>query len=235
MKKYGILFLIVASIFCLQAASLGRWGWMLVWPGLSFAWIGAAYLGLGPRTLGKRPDGTMAWYAVAFLLPYLLLVWLAWHAVRWSSRKEPCHKVAADLFIGRRPLANEVTLVVDLTSEFAEVQAVRTGRRYVSFPILDAGVPSEDRFRRVVEQVAAWQGPVYIHCAQGYGRTGLVAAAVLVAKGHAATAAEALAALKRIRPGLALSQRQRDFLQHNCAPRHVPPQENGWPAGPTGD
>lgn len=221
--KYGILFLIVASIFCLQSASLGRWGWMLVWPGLSFAWMGAAYLGLGPRALGKRPDGTMAWYAVALLLPYLLLVWLAWHTVRWSSRKEPYHKVAADLFIGRRPLANGlpdgITLVVDLTSEFAEVQAVRTGRRYVSFPMLDAGVPSEDRFQQLVEQVASWQGPVYIHCAQGYGRTGLVAAAVLVAKGYSATAEDALAALKQARPGLALSRRQWDFLQRICAPR----------------
>ncbi|MFP2931679.1 tyrosine-protein phosphatase, partial [Pyxidicoccus sp. 3LG] len=36
-------------------------------------------------------------------------------------------------------------------------------------------------------------GPLYVHCAQGHGRTGMIAAALLVARGDAADAATALA------------------------------------------
>jgi protein-tyrosine phosphatase len=112
--------------------------------------------------------------------------------VRLTSSEDCWNEVVPGVFVGRRPLANEVpeevTLIVDLTSESAEVRAVRTGRRYLAFPMLDTGTACEDDFERLVRRVADWQEPVYIHCAQGHGRTGLVAAAVLVAKGHATTA-----------------------------------------------
>ena len=218
--KYGILFLILGCILGIQAATLGGFHWTLAWPGLSVAVVGTAYLGLGPGVFGKRPDGTMAWYALAILLPYLLLAWLTWHIARLASREECCNEVVPGLFIGRRPLADEVpkavTLVVDLTSEFSEVQPVRAGRQYVAFPMLDTGVPSEGDFECLVRQVAEWPGPVYIHCAQGHGRTGLVAAAVMVAKGQAATEEEAVAVLTRARPRLALGKTQLAFLKRIC-------------------
>ena len=58
----------------------------LAWPSLSFTAVGAAYLGLGPSVFGKRLNGTMAWYTVAPLLPYLLLSWLTWHVARLAIR-----------------------------------------------------------------------------------------------------------------------------------------------------
>jgi protein-tyrosine phosphatase len=215
--KYGILFLILGGIVILQAGMIGGVYWILVWPGLSFVVVAAAYLGLGPCVFGKRPDETMGWYAVALLLPYLLLTWLTWHVARLISSEECCNNVVPGLYVGRRPLANEVpddvTLVVDLTSEFAEVEAVRTARHYLAFPMLDTGVPSEADFRQLVRHVTDWQGAVYIHCAQGHGRTGLVAAAVLIAKGHAATAEEAVAVLTMARPRLSLGKNQLAFLR----------------------
>jgi protein-tyrosine phosphatase len=215
--KYGILFLILGGILILQAGMIGGVYWILVWPGLSFVAVAAAYFGLGPGVFGKQPDGTMAWYAVALLLPYLLLTWLTWHVARLISSENCCNKVVLGLYVGRRPLANEVpedvTLIVDLTPEFAEVAAVRTARHYLAFPMLDTGVSSEAAFEQLVRKVADWQGPVYIHCAQGHGRTGLVAAAVLIAKGHAATAEEAVSLLTRARPRLSLGKNQLAFLR----------------------
>ncbi len=217
--KYGVLFLILGGVLIVQAGLIGGVYWTLVWPGLGFAVVATAHFGLGPRVFGKRPDGTMAWYAVALLLPYLLLTWLIWHVVRLISSEECFNKVVPGLYAGRRPLANEVpddvSLVVDLTSEFAEVEAVRTTRHYLALPILDAGVPSQTAFEQLVRHVADWQGPVYVHCAQGHGRTGLVAAAVLIAKGHAATAEEAISILTKARPRLRLGENQLAFLSRS--------------------
>jgi hypothetical protein len=154
--KYGILFLTLGGILGVEAVTLRGFYWILAWPGLSFALVGAAYLGLGPGVFGKQPDGTIAWYALAILLPYLLLAWLTWHIARLASREDCYNEVEPGLFIGRRPLADEVpkvvTLVVDLTSEFAEVRAVRAGRRYVAFPMLDTGVPSPFR-----PSISSWE------------------------------------------------------------------------------
>jgi hypothetical protein len=106
--NYGILFLILGSILVLQAGMLGGVYWILARPGLSFGVVAAAYLGLGPGIFGKRANGTMAWYSVAILLPYLLLTWLTWHVVRLTSRKECCNEVVPGLYVGRRPIAAEV-------------------------------------------------------------------------------------------------------------------------------
>lgn len=237
--KYGILFLILGGILVLQAGTLGGVYWILTWPGLSFGVVAAAYLGLGPGILGKRANGTMAWYSVAILLPYLVLTWLTWHVARLTSREECCNEVVPGLFVGRRPLANEVptevTLVVDLTAEFAEARAVRTGRHYLALPTLDTGVPSEGDFEQLVREVADWPGPIYIHCAQGHGRTGLVAAAVMIAKGHAATVEEAVVALMKARPRLGVGKTQMAFLKRNNARHRRTAGASDTVAGAEGD
>jgi hypothetical protein len=215
--KYGILFATVSVVLLLQAVVLGGFWWLLAWPGTSFAIVASAYLRMGPRVFGKRSDGTMAWYAVIPLLPYLLLTWLMWHVVRMTTREDCCNEAAPGLFVGRRPLAGDVppavAMIVDLTAEFPECRAVRTGRQYVSFPMLDAGTAREDDFAAVVDRVASSNGPIYIHCAQGHGRTGTLAAAVMVVSGQAATADEAIRRLREVRPHLDLSRKQAAFVR----------------------
>src|SRR5262245_18856444 len=65
--------------------------------------------------------------------------------------------------------------------------AAAAGMRFVGFPIPDRDVPgSREQFRALVseiaEELAAGHG-VVIHCRQGIGRAGLVAAGVLIASG----------------------------------------------------
>jgi protein-tyrosine phosphatase len=125
------------------------------------------------------------------------------------------------LYAGRRVLASElppgVALVIDLTAEFPEPRGVRTGRAYRSLPVLDAGLPDEAAFREAVKAAAACPGAVYVHCAQGRGRTGLFVAAVLLARGLATTSAEAVARVRACRPGVRLKPAQRRTLDRFAA------------------
>lgn len=90
----------------------------------------------------------------------------------------------------------------DLGREPAEAAA--TGMRFVSLPVEDRGTPaSPEAFRAVVEDVAAELAAgrgVAVHCRQGIGRAGLVAAGVLVIAGLTADEAVARLTAARGRP-----------------------------------
>ena len=80
---------------------------------------------------------------------------------------------------------------LDLLSEAREAHAL--GLDYVSFPILDRQVPaSEAKLASVLEKLESnlSEGKnVLVHCRQGIGRTGLVAACLLVKSGMSPGAA----------------------------------------------
>ncbi len=116
------------------------------------------------------------------------------------------------LYVGRRAFAGElpkdVRAVADLTAEFAEPREVRDGRRYLCLPTLDDSVPPETEFREFVQAILSEPGPTYVHCAEGHGRSGMVAAALLVSKGLATDVEDAVAQLPKARPGIRLNERQ---------------------------
>ena len=202
---------------------------LLLWSGGSFATVAAAYALQKPCVFGKRSDGTMAPLPSLLLLPYLLLTWLLWYGQTRLSREAAWDEVAPGLWLGRRISAERmprgVTLIVDLTSEFSEPRSVREGRHYLCLPALDNAAPERGAFQDAVRQVSGWEGGVYVHCALGHGRSALVVAAVMMARGLAATPVEALALLHRARPGVSLSWEQRAFLERPplVARRLAPP------------
>ena len=63
-----------------------------------------------------------------------------------------------------------------------------------------------------MEVLRAGEG-VYIHCANGHGRTGTLAGAVLMLGGKAQTAKEAIEFIRRCRPGVSLSTHQMKALE----------------------
>jgi hypothetical protein len=79
--KYAVLFLVLGPALIAEAVICRGLYWLLVWPGVSLTLVGLAYLRLGPGVFGKKPDGTLAWYSVLLLLPYLLAAWVVWQVL----------------------------------------------------------------------------------------------------------------------------------------------------------
>jgi len=104
---------------------------------------------------------------------------------------------------------------LDLTQEAKESR--RQGLRYSSFPIPDRQVPqSEAEFNAALTQVEedlSAGRKVLVHCRQGVGRTGLVAACLLIRNGMSSDAAiEAVSAARGV--AIPETNEQRDWIEH---------------------
>jgi protein-tyrosine phosphatase len=107
---------------------------------------------------------------------------------------------------------------LNLRDEAAEVRG--RGLEFSSFPIPDRHVPaSELKLVRVLEELdrklAAGKN-VLVHCRQGVGRTGLVAACLLVKKGMSPGAAiEEISAARGVE--IPETEEQREWIDHFAA------------------
>lgn len=186
-------------------------GWMLFteWLGLNFLVLSIAHQRGNHHVFGKRPDGSLPLWSWVVFFPLLALTLLLWHLGRISTEAK-WNKVNDQLFVGRRLLGPEVPdsfeNYVDLTSEFSEPGIIRRGKGYRLFPILDASAPSADALLAFVKSLG--RGRTFIHCAQGHGRTGLVALAFLLSTKAAGSVDEGLQILRAARPGIALNNKQ---------------------------
>jgi protein-tyrosine phosphatase len=107
---------------------------------------------------------------------------------------------------------------LDVGNEAAQAKA--HGVEFLSFPIADRQVPSsEDNLTRLLEQVdrkLSSGKSVLMHCRQGIGRVGLVAACLLLTKGlNAEMALNRLAAARGV--PLPETPEQRRWIDHYAA------------------
>jgi protein-tyrosine phosphatase len=207
----------------LIALGLFERGWFLiaVWFGCDFLVLGIAHGCGANRVFGKRDDGTLPWWSWTVFLPLLSCSMFIWHVIRLLSR-EPAHNtVNEQLVVGRRLLPSELegefANYVDLTAEFSEPALIRSSPAYRAFPILDGGAPTPEALRAAVASLRP--GRTFVHCAQGHGRTGLFALALLFDSGLIHSVEEGLRILSAARPGIRLSSKQRRCIQ-NCAPEN---------------
>lgn len=187
-------------------------GWFLVavWLGGDFLVLGVAH-GLGLHgVLGKRADGALPLWSWLAFFPLLVYTILTWHIIRLFSREPASDPVTEQLVVGRRLLRfefdGEFDNVVDLTAEFSEPAALRAAPAYRSFPILDGSAPTPEALRAAVESLQP--GRTFVHCAQGHGRTGLFALALLLSSGLACSVEDGLRILLRVRPAIRLTREQ---------------------------
>lgn len=216
---YRLLFLL-AALGCLLATALLENGLLRIWfgwSGVSLVIVATGYLGLGPRVLGKRGDGRRSWWLTLLLGPYLLVTWTIWYLLRFIVPGPPYHKLRDDLYIGRRAMTRElprqVQRVVDLTAELDVPRGLIGRVSYLTFPTLDATPPRREVLERLARLLSEEPAITYLHCAQGHGRAGTAAAALLLLWGNARSAADAVAAVKAVRPGVALKPEQMRMLQ----------------------
>ncbi len=188
-------------------------GWTLValWLGCNFVVLAAAHGRGFHRVFGKRPDGSLPLWSWVLFLPLLTYSSAVWYLLRLLTNEPAISKVSERLFVGRRLLPSELERefdnYVDLTAEFSEPLAIRRSPAYISFPVLDGAAPNPHALRQAVQNLRP--GSTFVHCAQGHGRTGLFALAVLLSSGRAHTLEEGLRVLHAARPGICLSRAHR--------------------------
>lgn len=233
--KQGLLFLLPATgLACLAILGPAIPTRILAgWFSLAFFWVAAGYLGLGPQIFGKRANGTLAPIGLLALAPYLVLALIVAAICRWVLREPACQQISERLYFGRRILGREsqlldqqgIVAVLDLTAATPEPRIVRAGRAYRSMAVLDGTAPTleglREAIRWIVEQSAG--GAVYVHCAAGHGRAGLVAGAYLLETGEATDADEAVLRMRQVRPLIRLNAAQRrrliEFAECEASPR----------------
>jgi protein-tyrosine phosphatase len=147
--------------------------------------------------------------------PLYLYTTLVWQAIRLLSKEPAFHNVTSQLVVGRRllpsELAGEFDNYVDLTAEFSEPSVIGKSPAYRCIPILDDSAPTPEALRQAVDSLRP--GRTYIHCAQGHGRTGLFALALLLKSGEVSTVEEGLQMLTTARSGIHLSREQRRCIE----------------------
>jgi protein-tyrosine phosphatase len=211
--KYAIVFSLLATVLVVNAFWAESWlaVALLGWAGASMGLVAAAYWLNAPGIFGKRPDGRIARLNRLALLPYGLLAHSVWLLSSRLSKEPAWQRIDERLVVGRRLLSSEVPgdfdAVLDLTCEFQETPRLRQSN-YTCLPMLDASAIEVAAIANAVEKAAASPGTLFVHCAQGHGRTGLIAALVLAKRTPGLTPREALARLQAIRPGIGLSRQQ---------------------------
>jgi protein-tyrosine phosphatase len=207
--------------------------WILLWPAAVMLAVAVVYLAHAPRALGKRADGTIAWWGWVAWWPLFAYMRLLHELARTLTDEPVGNEVAPGVWVGRRPRSHElppgIAIVVDLCADLPEAPGVASGRVYLSIPTLDATSPTPDEIARAVDTMLAAGGPVFVHCAFGHGRSATVAAALLIRRGEA-TLEDVERTMRAHRPRIGLNDHQRRALAEAVKLGRTPPARDRSPS-----
>ncbi len=207
-------------------------GGLLIWLGIDFLLFGIAHALGFHHIFGKRADGALTPWSWLLFGPFHALSIFIWHAYRLLNSAPAWHRVSDHFYIGRRLLpaeyenlcrqarVEEFANYIDLTAEFSEPAIARKKSGYVAFPILDGSAPTVANLHTAISQIRP--GKTYVHCAQGYGRTGLFALAFVLSSEKGCTITQGLRFLASVRLGVHLNAEQM-----NCIAAFQIQRENG--------
>ena len=225
--RFGLMQVALGIALLSLGPIAGGAAWLLAWPGASVLAIGLAYLAGAPGVFGKDAStGRLTAWKVALLFPYVVVAWSLWQLKSRLGRENAHDEVAPGIHVGRRPLdATEVPadarVIVDLTSELARSPHTVGPARYLCLPTLDTSAPPEGELEALLEVLSDAEGPLFVHCAMGHGRSATVAAALMIRRGLARDLGDALSRMKAARPAVHLHAIQRSavILSASRAPR----------------
>jgi rhodanese-related sulfurtransferase len=215
--QLGLVFTALGIASAVGAARGGGAWLVLGWPALAFTLVGAGYLGVGARILGKRADGRRSPAVTLVFMPYFAMVHVGRALVRAAWPEPPFDEVSPGVFVGRRCAPAElpagVGMVVDLTAELDALPGLPAAVGYRCLPTLDGHAPRLDALEALVGELVAFEDPVYVHCAAGHGRSAMVAAALLLRRGTVGNLEEAERTMRRARPRVRLAEAQRRVIR----------------------
>eukprot|EP00927_Polykrikos_kofoidii_P050074 TRINITY_DN44016_c0_g1_i1.p1 TRINITY_DN44016_c0_g1~~TRINITY_DN44016_c0_g1_i1.p1 ORF type:complete len:276 (+),score=30.39 TRINITY_DN44016_c0_g1_i1:58-885(+) len=214
-------------------------GLLFLWPASVYGVITYSYLRdgtFGARALCKRAssDGGIPLLRVIIFLPFLLTCWGIWwlrHALVLLN-EDGFNLIAPGIFLGRFPLwfpfrrdgssgtfpsAGNVA-VVDMCAEFPALPWIvkQAAGKYFCMPCLDGDMPEDKHaLLKVAKEVAALgpTRPVYVHCANGRGRSCCFAAIVMMLRDDGPkNIDEAVAAIRCQRPQVNIGRAQRALV-----------------------
>lgn len=216
--RVGLYYMLGGIVLTLLTVAFWPWGALLIWPASALGCVALGYWLFG-AVVFRKLGGRLALSTKLLLSPVLVGHFLSWHYYKRQCR--PWDQVDSRVWIGRQlsaiearaALAAGVTAVLDLTAEFSE-SAPFLESRYLGIPVLDLTAPTQRQLRRAVEFIAAesQRGVVYVHCKIGYSRSAAAVGAYLLHTGQAASVAEAIAQLRKVRPSIVVRPEAREAL-----------------------
>jgi protein-tyrosine phosphatase/membrane-associated phospholipid phosphatase len=217
-RLVGGYYIIGAVVSASLAIALRPWGFLILWPAISFGIVAMGYFGWGGGVFRKN-NGRVQSMARLILCPSLIGQHISWFHYRRQCA--PWHTLTNRVWIGRR-LSNAeaqnainagVSAVLDLTAEFsAPPSFLRI--KYLQLPMMDLTAPTAEQLNTAIEFIEHQSaiGIVYVHCKVGYSRTAAVAGAYLLASGRAANVDDAITMLRQARPTIIIRPEALDSL-----------------------
>lgn len=219
--KFAVSFLfLAAALIYLGNPMIPSWRWALLWPAANLLVASGFYFSNWAKGFGKSGSGKLAVGPALFFIPYRTGLWWVWYLFARCGSENRFDQLMDRVWIGRkldRVESRDASFetIIDLTAEFPVVKEF-TKRDYHAFPILDGAVPGMVEllhFLGIAEGALKAGKSLYIHCAQGHGRTGLFAAALLVHIGKAQDLESAMKLIHSARPRVRCNRRQSSFLR----------------------
>ena len=218
-RRAGAYYACGAIALIALTISLQGWAWLFLWPALSLSLVAAAYFGLGPAIFRKQ-NGKIPFAARLVLWPVLLGQRIS--LIYYARQASPWNELSEHIWIGRKLNAAEaraamqhgVKAILDLTSELTEAGPFQSAA-YCNEQVMDLTAPTEAQLQGALNFIAAQiaGGVVYIHCKAGYSRTAAIAGAWLLSTRRAASAADAIAQLRAVRPRIVIRPEILVFLR----------------------
>ena len=184
--KMALYYLIATIALVLLAFNITVLAPLWLYLALSTLAVSIVYaFGLNQALAGKNGKPNLLQWII--FLPYFLGTYLNWRLYQ----KLPILKLAVDnIYIGRQPSSSEYLFlksahIKSIISLAPEQQFQKSTLAQTRFALLDMTIPAPELIHQVVLTIAqSNKDNLYLHCALGLARTGIITGAYLIYQGY---------------------------------------------------